>query len=447
MTRETRTRRTSPASRERLRSAGEAARAAALADPWSFKAWLVGADGGADGGEQPARNRLLHAPLPAARSSRSRRRRRSTRSPTRSASLADDDGSRGRRPHAVRGARPAGGSRRARRDQPAATASTTTAIRCARPGTRASSAGPRRAAACRISTRCATSGRSCSTARPGTGKTFEAKALADRLIRNEAIRRWGPVEYLRNRERVSELVRRQVRRRQLHQAYSYEDFVIGLRVAENGETEPYRGDLLQLIDEIRQTRVTSMDPEPLPWVLILDEINRTDLSRLLGEAFSALDDRDAQIDLPAVGGHAGRSVQAAGGPVPDRDDEHDRPERRAARLRDAAAVLLAAQRLPQARHPDGRARSLGGARHAARGPGSRATRGTRSSRTSCGSPTTRRRSTTRSRSRRCSARTTRSATRTSSTSSASSPTSRGCAAARRRRGTTSGAPTGSRRRR
>jgi 5-methylcytosine-specific restriction enzyme B len=102
---------------------------------------------------------------------------------------------------------------------------------------------------------------------------------------------------------VSELVRQQVRRRQLHQAYSYEDFVVGLRVAENGETEPYRGDLLQLIDEIRQTRVTSMDPEPLPWVLILDEINRTDLSRLLGEAFSALDDRDAQIDLPAVGGH------------------------------------------------------------------------------------------------------------------------------------------------
>ena len=139
---------------------------------------------------------------------------------------------------------------------------------------------------------------------PGTGKTFEAKALADRLIRNEAIRRWGPVEYLRNRERVSELVRRQVRRRQLHQAYSYEDFMIGLRVAENGETEPYRGDLLQLIDEIRQSRVTSMDAEPLPWVLVLDEINRTDLSRLLGEAFSALDDRDAQIELPAVGGHA-----------------------------------------------------------------------------------------------------------------------------------------------
>jgi 5-methylcytosine-specific restriction protein B len=138
---------------------------------------------------------------------------------------------------------------------------------------------------------------------PGTGKTYEAKQLADRLICLEAGRRWGTANYLRMRERLGEVVRTQVRRRQLHAGYSYEDFVVGLRVAENGETEPYRGDLLQLIDEMRAARVTSPDPTPLPWVLILDEINRTDLSRLLGEAFSALDDRDAAIELPSVGGH------------------------------------------------------------------------------------------------------------------------------------------------
>ena len=107
----------------------------------------------------------------------------------------------------------------------------------------------------------------------------------------------------RQRERVSELVRRQVRRRQLHQAYSYEDFMIGLRVAENGETEPYRGDLLQLIDEIRQTRVTSMDPEPLPWVLILDEINRIPL-KSQSAFLEALQDRTVTVgkttyELPA----------------------------------------------------------------------------------------------------------------------------------------------------
>jgi 5-methylcytosine-specific restriction protein B len=33
-------------------------------------------------------------------------------------------------------------------------------------------------------------------------------------------------------------------------------------------------------------------------VLILDEINRTDLSRLLGECFSLLEDRDAVVELP-----------------------------------------------------------------------------------------------------------------------------------------------------
>ena len=138
---------------------------------------------------------------------------------------------------------------------------------------------------------------------PGTGKTYEAKALADRLIRFEAARRWGVHDYVRNRERLAEVVRTQVRRRQLHAGYSYEDFVVGLRVAEDGMTEAYRGDLLQLIDEMRAARLMSADVEPLPWVLILDEINRTDLSRLLGEAFSALDDRGAAIELPSVGGH------------------------------------------------------------------------------------------------------------------------------------------------
>lgn len=144
---------------------------------------------------------------------------------------------------------------------------------------------------------------------PGTGKTYDAKQLADRLIRYEAAKRWGISAYLKGRERLGEVVRSQVRRRQLHGGYSYEDFVVGLRVAENGETEPYRGDLLQLIDEMRATRVTSPDPAPLPWVLILDEINRTDLSRLLGEAFSALDDRGTAIDLPSVGGHRVEALQ------------------------------------------------------------------------------------------------------------------------------------------
>ena len=41
------------------------------------------------------------------------------------------------------------------------------------------------------------------------------------------------------------------------------------------------------------------DGEPIPYVLILDEINRTDLSRMLGESFSLLENRGESIDLPA----------------------------------------------------------------------------------------------------------------------------------------------------
>ena len=62
---------------------------------------------------------------------------------------------------------------------------------------------------------------------PGTGKTFEAKALAKRVIYHQALRRWGPVSYLTKTDEIDAVVKQQVRRLQLHQAYSYEDFVTG----------------------------------------------------------------------------------------------------------------------------------------------------------------------------------------------------------------------------
>jgi 5-methylcytosine-specific restriction protein B len=45
-------------------------------------------------------------------------------------------------------------------------------------------------------------------------------------------------------------------------------------------------------------------------VLILDEINRTDLSRLIGEMFSLIEDRQALVDLPGLDEHGNkRTVQ------------------------------------------------------------------------------------------------------------------------------------------
>ena len=136
---------------------------------------------------------------------------------------------------------------------------------------------------------------------PGTGKTHEAKALAARLLHAAALDRWKAVAYLKNYRRVDAIGARQVRRLQLHQAYSYEDFIRGLRLTQGGATTPVDGYLLELCREIGEAPASPDGLAPLPWVLVLDELNRTDVSRLFGEAFSLLEDRSAAIDLPMLG--------------------------------------------------------------------------------------------------------------------------------------------------
>jgi len=130
---------------------------------------------------------------------------------------------------------------------------------------------------------------------PGTGKTHEAKLLAERIVRRAAMRRFGPAAYLQREEEVAAAVARQVRRLQLHPAYSYEEFVRGQRLAEGGGVRYEDGYLLRLVEEMEAD-----GPDGLPWVLVLDELNRADLSRVLGEAFSVLEDRDSEVELPGV---------------------------------------------------------------------------------------------------------------------------------------------------
>ena len=130
---------------------------------------------------------------------------------------------------------------------------------------------------------------------PGTGKTYRAKRLAERVIHSAALAKMGPARYFQSQADIELAIKNNVHRLQLHPAYSYEDFVRGLHIADNGATEYRPGYLPRLIDDIeKQLRETR-----LPHVLILDEMNRTDLSRMLGECFSLLEDRNQTIELPA----------------------------------------------------------------------------------------------------------------------------------------------------
>lgn len=133
---------------------------------------------------------------------------------------------------------------------------------------------------------------------PGTGKTYRAKRLAERIIRSSALVTMGPARYFQSQPAIENALKSNIHRLQLHPAYSYEDFVRGLHISANGATEYRPGYLLRLIDAINQEPMESR----LPHILILDEMNRTDLSRMLGECFSLLEDRNQTIELPAHNG-------------------------------------------------------------------------------------------------------------------------------------------------
>lgn len=131
---------------------------------------------------------------------------------------------------------------------------------------------------------------------PGTGKTHDAKRMARQVIHAAALKRFGAARYFDSLEQIEATCTANVHRLQLHPAYSYEDFVRGLHIGQNGVTEYRPGTLLRLIDTMNRERAA--DPMRLPHVLILDEMNRTDLSRMLGECFSLLENRDETADLP-----------------------------------------------------------------------------------------------------------------------------------------------------
>lgn len=133
---------------------------------------------------------------------------------------------------------------------------------------------------------------------PGTGKTYEARRLAHTLlIRNEIAKPQDRPEaalreILSSTKTEGDLEKRfddRVQVLQLHANYGYEDFIWGLRL-EGGATVARPGVFLSLCETARA------DPGK-DYVLILDEINRVDLARLFGEAFSALEYRDRDIAL------------------------------------------------------------------------------------------------------------------------------------------------------
>lgn len=129
---------------------------------------------------------------------------------------------------------------------------------------------------------------------PGTGKTFIAQRLAWLLAKERSMERIETVQF--------------------HQSYGYEDFVRGYRPTEDGGFVLRDGPFLDFCERAREEAER-------PHVLLIDEINRGNLSRIFGELLMLIeaDKRSAawaaRLAYPTDGGerfHVPENVHVIG---------------------------------------------------------------------------------------------------------------------------------------
>ena len=112
---------------------------------------------------------------------------------------------------------------------------------------------------------------------PGTGKTREAKRIAKALLG------LGENDSLEGNEQFKLI--------QFHPSYSYEDFVRGI-IAENTDGNISYVTKDKILAEFAKKALKDKDT---PYILIIDEINRANLSSVLGELIYALEYRGEAV--------------------------------------------------------------------------------------------------------------------------------------------------------
>ncbi|WP_323843860.1 McrB family protein [Microbulbifer magnicolonia] len=129
---------------------------------------------------------------------------------------------------------------------------------------------------------------------PGTGKTYKTTSLAVQIAdpiwcAAQSAAGDGAPSRAALKQRYDELVaEKRVVFTTFHQSFSYEDFIEGIR-AENDGHGALRYPIKDGIFKKLCGTVDGSEIEPLPHVLIIDEINRGNISRIFGELITLLE--------------------------------------------------------------------------------------------------------------------------------------------------------------
>jgi len=138
---------------------------------------------------------------------------------------------------------------------------------------------------------------------PGTGKTYTAIELAKEILLRDTLRKQkkgvstsldiptilkATDSTIQNGSDLSE----NIFYLQLHINYNYEDFIAGQIIDQSKGVITKKGFVFDIIE-----KANAHKEDKMPYVVILDEMNRVDVSRVFGELFTAIEKRNTDVFL------------------------------------------------------------------------------------------------------------------------------------------------------